>query len=173
MSAAADLRAGMSQADVARKHGVTKGTVSKWAKALQDGQGALARKRPPPQSPFTEQEWHLLKKILGRPATTYGYEVEGWTAQRVAEVAQNEFGHCPSVSRLYVVVPGRIPVRWSRQSYRGLYGATTKLPEAIRLAYLEDDEQTLQSWTQYKRESRNALRRGILANPYTPPRRGR
>jgi transposase len=58
----------LSQAEIARRMGVSRMTVSQWAKQLRQHQGALAslRSRPMPGRPsrLTAAQWQRLLRLL-------------------------------------------------------------------------------------------------------------
>jgi transposase len=86
--------AGYSQADVARKLGVTKGAVSQWRKKyLQDGPQTLkAKPHPGPATKLNAKQLARLEKLLTQGPRRHGYATELWTLPRVAEVIEKHFG---------------------------------------------------------------------------------
>lgn len=94
MRAMALLDQGWSQADVARRLGVTQGAVSQWKKRYQrDGPSALkASPHPGPQPKLTAKQIDQLGRLLLKGARAHGYRTELWTLKRVAELIQKRFG---------------------------------------------------------------------------------
>jgi transposase len=85
---------GWSQADIARRLGVTQGAVSQWKKRYQrDGPEALAATpHPGPQPKLSDQQRKQLVRLLLKGATAHGYRSELWTLKRVTELIQKRFG---------------------------------------------------------------------------------
>ncbi len=94
MRAMALLDQGWSQAEIARRLGVTQGAVSQWKKRCRrDGPQALkATPHPGPKPKLTAQQREQLGRLLLKGARTYGYRTELWTLRRVAEVIRKRFG---------------------------------------------------------------------------------
>jgi len=95
MAAARLLRAGrLSQAEIARRMGVSRATVTRWKKLLeQEGiRGLRARPHPGRPSKLSEEQWQHLLQILQRGAIAAGFPTERWTLQQIAEVIRREFG---------------------------------------------------------------------------------
>ena len=91
------LRAGrLSQAEIARRLGVSPAAVSQWAKQLHDGPRGLAalRRHPKPGRPprLRPSQWQQLLGILARGAKRSGFETERWTLPRVRAVIERRFG---------------------------------------------------------------------------------
>jgi len=83
----------LSQAEIARHLGVSRATVSEWAKKLQEeGIGGLrSRKANGGVSKLTEAQKQELQQFLERGALACGFSTERWTLQRVAELIEREF----------------------------------------------------------------------------------
>ena len=94
MRAMALLDQGWSQAEIARRLGVTQGAVSQWKKRYQrDGPQALkATPHPGPKPKQTAKQREQLGRLLLKGARTHGYCTELWTLKRVAEVIRKRFG---------------------------------------------------------------------------------
>lgn len=92
--AAGDLRAGLTQAKVAKKYSVSRASVSRWNSSLKKGGlKALRRTNPPGKRPALDlDQARKLERILLRGAQAYGYEADVWTLPRLAEVIKKEFG---------------------------------------------------------------------------------
>jgi transposase len=88
------LKAGkLSQAEVARHLGVSRATVSAWAKTVKEEglRGLPKRKAIGGVSKLTEEQKQKLKRLLDRGALACGFETDRWTLQRVAELIESEF----------------------------------------------------------------------------------
>jgi transposase len=83
----------LSQAEIARQLGVSRATVSEWAKkADKEGiRGLRSRKAIGGVSKLTEEQKRKLKQFLDRGALASGFSTERWTLQRVAELIEREF----------------------------------------------------------------------------------
>lgn len=94
MEGARLLRAGLSQAEVARELGVRPSTVCGWAKALsQRGTRGLQR-RPKTGRPsyLSPAQWKKLAGLLDAGAIANGFPSERWTLRRIAELIRRQFG---------------------------------------------------------------------------------
>jgi transposase len=86
------LQRGTRQADVARELGVSRQTVSNWAKALSQDKQAWRRKPlgyPPALGP---KERKRLDKLLSKGPGANGFATELWTLQDISELIAQEFG---------------------------------------------------------------------------------
>jgi len=94
VQAMALLDQGWSQAEIARRFGVTQGAVSQWKKAYRgDGpDGLKAHRHPGPKPKLNEKQRQRLGKMLLKGARAHGYRTELWTLSRVAEVIGQRFG---------------------------------------------------------------------------------
>lgn len=94
MAAGADLIAGMKQADVARKYGVTPAAVSLWAEIINENgiEGLRMRKAPGNPPKLDENSQERLVELLVDGPEQYGWDSGLWTSSRVAEVIRREFG---------------------------------------------------------------------------------
>jgi transposase len=95
LQAAAWFRAGtLTQAEIARRLGVTPAAVSRWRARWRHGGDRRLRAQPPPARParLTEAEWRRLLRLLTRGAVAAGFETEQWTLKRIARVIAREFG---------------------------------------------------------------------------------
>ena len=127
------LKAGkLSQAEIARCLGVSRTTVSVWAKQMRAGGGLRAlrrRKAPGRQAALTVADKRVLRQILRRGAIAAGFPTERWTQGRVQHVIEREFGvqyHMNYISRLLT------KLGWSLQQ---------PLPRAV-----ERDEDLIRAW---------------------------
>ena len=93
MRAGTDLKAGMKQADVARKYGVSTATACRWAQTIQDEgiDGLRMHKSKGQPTKLNEEEQLKLVDILIAGPRAYGYKTDLWNSNRVAEVIRKEF----------------------------------------------------------------------------------
>ena len=88
------LKEGMlSQAEIARHLGVSRATVSDWAKVVKaKGIGGLRKKKAPgSQSRLSKSQKAKLKRMLDRGALACGFPTDRWTLERVGQLIQKEF----------------------------------------------------------------------------------
>ena len=91
------LQAGrLSQAEIARRMGVSRMAVSQWAKQLRQHPDDLAslKSRPRPGRPprLTAGQWQHVLQRLTQGALRAGFETERWTLQRIRALIVVEFG---------------------------------------------------------------------------------
>jgi transposase len=82
----------MTQAAVARELGVSRQSVSVWAKALKTDQQAWRRK-PMGYAPglgMSQRRW--LCQLLQRGAEANGFATDVWTLTRIGHLIEREFG---------------------------------------------------------------------------------
>jgi putative transposase len=103
LAAAALLRAGkISQAEIARRMGVSRASVTRWKQHLeQEGKRGL-RQRPRPGRPsrLTAAQWRQLLRRLKGGARAAGFATERWSLPRIGVVIERECGvhyHCRSL----------------------------------------------------------------------------
>jgi len=88
------LKAGkLSQAEIARELGVSRATVSDWAKKVKAAgiRGLRKRIAKGGTSKLTKEQKQRLKRLLDRGALAHGFSTDRWTLQRVYELIQQEF----------------------------------------------------------------------------------
>lgn len=129
--AADDLRAGMSQAEVARKYGVSRVSVHRWDATLEhEGKrGLRAKKHPGGKAALSDEQLKEVPRILKRGAQSYGFATDLWTTPRLREVFRRQFGvdlHRSNVHRTLV----RLGFTWQRPERRAR----------------ERDERAIQKW---------------------------
>ena len=87
------LGQGISQAEVARRCGVSRPTALRWEQQRQSGQGAPWKRRPlgrrPKLKPTDKQQ---LEKALLQGAQAHGFLNDLWTLPRVAQLIQRQSG---------------------------------------------------------------------------------
>jgi len=88
------LKAGkMSQAEIARQLGVSRATVSDWAKTVEAKgiRGLRKRKAAGSQSKLNPMQKQKLKYMLDRGALANGFPTDRWTLERVRQLIQQKF----------------------------------------------------------------------------------
>ena len=131
MEAARLLRQGLSQSAVARRAGVHRQSVSRWAKQLAEGGKASLKKagragRKPRLSPA---DLRRVERGLKRGPEALGYATGLWTARRVARLIEQECGVCYHPGHVWRILRD---LGWSVQRPTG--------------RALERDEPAIQRW---------------------------
>jgi transposase len=101
------LLKGVAQAEVARRVGVTRTTVSTWNQDLeQDGlEGLKAGVRGRPSRLSEEQRSELLKTLM-KGALAEGFSTDLWTLARVGVLIERQSGHRYSESQVWRILTG-------------------------------------------------------------------
>ena len=83
----------LSKAEIARQVGVSRGSVTAWAKALEDKGmcGLVGKKTSGRTSKLTKEQQKKLKRTLKQGAMKAGYPTERWTLERVSELIEKEY----------------------------------------------------------------------------------
>ena len=83
----------LSQAEIARQLGVSRATVSDWAKIVKTkGIGGLRRRKAPgSESKLSKVQKEKLKRMLDRGALASGFPADRWTLERVRQLIRKEF----------------------------------------------------------------------------------
>ena len=83
----------LSKAEIARQVGVSRGSVTVWAKKLEDKglRGLVSTKTPGRTSKLTKEQKKKLKGMLKQGAIKAGYPTERWTLERVSGLIEKEF----------------------------------------------------------------------------------
>ena len=117
--AAKDLRGGMTQADVARKYGVSRASVCRWNGALATaGRKGLRKTKTPGRAPaFDAKARRELERILLLGAEHFGFEADLWTMPRLARVVRKEMGVVLDESNLRKTLV-RLGYTWQRPERR-------------------------------------------------------
>jgi transposase len=87
------LKAGkLTQAEIARQLGVSRATVSDWAKKVEaEGiRGLRKRTAKGGTSKLTKEKRQRLKRLLDRGALANGFSTDRWTLERVRQLIQRE-----------------------------------------------------------------------------------
>ena len=95
MAAARLLRAGrLAQAEIARRVGVSRASVTRWKRRLErDGTHGLRRRASPGRPSYLRPgQWEQLLRRLRRSAMVAGFDTERWTLRRIAAVVERTFG---------------------------------------------------------------------------------
>ena len=94
MQAAKLLKEGVSEAEVARKVGVHRQSVNRWAQQLNDtGRTGLRKAGRAGRMPrLTESGLKKIENGLKRGPEALGYESGLWTSNRVADLIEQECG---------------------------------------------------------------------------------
>src|SRR5690606_11260442 len=88
------LKAGkLSQAEIARQVGVSRATVSDWAKVVksQGIKGLKSKKARGVESKLSQEQKQRLKKIIYQGALRHGFSTDRWTLERIRQVIQEKF----------------------------------------------------------------------------------
>jgi transposase len=96
----------LRSAEIARRLGVSRPTVTRWRRQFHQGGGRRALRRQPhtgrpPQ--LDRPKWRHLQTVLRRGAQAAGFETERWTLRRIQAVAWRECGvryHYRSLGRV-------------------------------------------------------------------------
>lgn len=95
LAAARLFRAGhLSQAEIARRLGVSPGAVSQWYLAWRAGgdQELRARPRPGRRPRLSRAQWARLAQLLERGPMASGFDTPRWTLETVAMLISDTFG---------------------------------------------------------------------------------
>jgi len=94
LEAARELEAGVRQARLAERFGVSRTTASRWYRALASGGvDALRRRRAKGRpSHLSPLQWEQLRREWLSGARSRGYPDNEWTTSRLATLIQSEFG---------------------------------------------------------------------------------
>jgi len=94
MQAARLLEKGYTEAEVARRVGVHRQSVNRWARQLaENGRDALKKAgRAGRKSRLSEEQLRRVEVVLKSGPEQFGYDTGLWTAARVGHVIEREFG---------------------------------------------------------------------------------
>lgn len=111
------LLKGASQAEVARRLGVSRATVCDWNTRLEQGGLDALRRRPRGRPAGLDASRRAeLAKALKAGAMTHGFPTELWTLKRVGNLIQRQFGQAYSASQIWRILSG---LGWSCQRPTG------------------------------------------------------
>lgn len=105
LRAARLLSRGVAQAEVARRVGVSRTTVSTWNERLEQGGSEALRARPRgrPAGLDTAQRRELMKTLTAG-ALAEGFATELWTLSRVGTLIERRFGRGYSESQVWRIL---------------------------------------------------------------------
>src|SRR5215211_994249 len=89
------LRQGtMRPAEIARRLGVSRQSVGRWQRTLEEHGSRALRRQPQTGRPpkLDADRWRQLERVLRQGALAAGFETERWTLRRVQAVAYRECG---------------------------------------------------------------------------------
>lgn len=89
------LKRGVPQAEVAREVGVSRQSVSAWAKQLSRVNGAVGQLKAKPLGRprgLEPEQLDALRAMLLKGALAFGFPTELWTIKRVRALVKREFG---------------------------------------------------------------------------------
>ena len=100
------VESGWSQAEVARRYGVSREAVRKWVRAYRAGGPAALAARPIPgaRPKLPRARLPTVAGALARGAAAHGFPGGRWTARRIAELIARDYGvsyHPNHVRRLF------------------------------------------------------------------------
>lgn len=122
------LLGSMTQAEVARKVGVTRTTVSDWNEQLEPGGVEALKRRPRGRPSGLEAQQKLeLVGLLKEGALAQEFATELWTLRRVGQLIEEKFGRRYSESQVW-----RILVSLGFSSQRPTGRALERNESAIR-----------------------------------------
>lgn len=99
------LLRGVTQAEVARRVGVTRTTVSDWNEKLNAGGLKSLQRRPRGRpSGLDAAQRRTLIKHLTRGALAHGFATELWTLPRVGKLIEQRFGRAYSESQVWRIL---------------------------------------------------------------------
>jgi len=158
------------RARIARKYGVNRGTVSRWAQVLcESGLDGLRRRKPPgASSKLTDEQWERLGRMLKEGATAHGYGTDLWTGPRVQRLIKETFGIAYNPNYVVDILKARFRYSWQKPRR-----VARERDEAKRKAWLAT------TWEELKKgprkgggPSRSSTRRASPPRP-SSGRRGR
>src|SRR5262245_15111266 len=90
------LAGALSQAEIARRLGVSARSVSGWARRLRDSASGLETLKNRPRSGrpsrLTDAQWAEVLELLGQGALRAGFPTERWTLDRIRSLIRKRFG---------------------------------------------------------------------------------
>jgi len=83
----------LSQAEIARQMGVSRATVSDWAKVVESQgiKGLKSKKARGVEAKLSRKQKQRLKKILDQGALKHGFSTDRWTLEHIRQVIQEKF----------------------------------------------------------------------------------
>jgi putative transposase len=89
------LKSALSHSEVARRLGVSRQAVSRWARRLAEVGGAielLGARRPGRARRLDDAQYERLSALLRDGAVRAGFKTEGWSIKRVRLLIERSFG---------------------------------------------------------------------------------
>lgn len=116
----ADPEAWGVQARIARKYGVHRSSVTRWARALREGglEGLRKREAPGGEPRLDDEQRARLREMLLEGARAHGYETDLWTGKRVAALIRRTFGVAYSEKYVPRLLRDRLGFSWQKPARR-------------------------------------------------------
>jgi transposase len=94
LAAAQDLLNGATQSQVARRHGVSRTTASRWHRSIvvKGVEGMRKRRATGRPSRLTSDQVDSIRKMFFEGASAYGFSSDRWTTGKLAEAIERKFG---------------------------------------------------------------------------------
>jgi putative transposase len=94
LAAAQDLLNGVTQSQVARRHGVSRTTASRWYRSIVvKGVEALRKRRATGRpSRLTADQVDSIRKMFVEGASAHGFSSDRWTTGKLAKAIERKFG---------------------------------------------------------------------------------
>jgi len=82
----------LSQAEISRQLGVSRATVSEWARIVKSkGIRGLRKRKAAGQSKLSKVQKEKIRRLLDHGALACGFPTDRWTLERVRQLIQREF----------------------------------------------------------------------------------
>jgi len=135
MEAARLLRAGLSQSEVARRVGVHRQSVSRWARELEESgvRGLRKAKRTGRPPKLSAAQLRDLERALMRGPEAFGFATRLWSARRVRDLIEYRTGVRYHEAHVWRILR---KLNWTCQRPVG--------------KALERDEQAIRQWKKYR-----------------------
>jgi transposase len=93
LAAAQDLLNGVTQSQVARRHGVSRTTASRWHRSIvvKGVEGMRKRRATGRPSRLTADQVDAIRKMFFEGASAYGFSSDRWTTGKLAEAIERKF----------------------------------------------------------------------------------
>ncbi|TQN31917.1 transposase [Haloactinospora alba] len=106
---------GCSQAEIARRLGVSAESVRRWKRRWEQGGAAALRRRPAPGAApkLTQAQVEHVRRALEQGAHAHGFDSDLWTVRRVGHVVERVCGVQMSAASVWRLLTARLG--WSLQ----------------------------------------------------------